>query len=777
LANRHADAADTCSYRRSDADTDAGSLRRRGELMMPHRKGKCQGSALIGALILVAVGTLLIAAFLGPIRSFLNFGGDARKLSILRSKAEGGVDLAKADLKERTRQKDFTSYQPPDVPAQVETEVCLDSDPNWNCRAGLVHWAGRDCENPAKASTCIPRFTQTADDIVLTVTYRPAPKKQGDTSSWNRSNPKVFSVISEARNSVSGERFRVEAVLQVGVLNYASITSGILKPTIREAGAATFDFLPTEWGGSVYFGKTPQTNAAGTPVPEGTPHPIRFLKGGKHLFAGPVSFADADEIKDGSNDTYYPFRRETSDSQTEMEFRMGYQSDVSPIQNQADAYDQAVAAVGSNKLELSGDHVCLKFVVGAGGTGQIWKFDCNMNTDPDPPSNGKSRLVFDPLARYKYPSGGSLPAGTLEADGAGNPPPTVYNISQYPVVVCKNSNGSPCNLHVKGVVKGKLTTVADYIHLEGDIVQHNQSLDPSAPSEDLFGAVAKNDLVIPVGVPQDGYWSHNNDIRNGVPYCFKEPPTFQSACECPNNPFNDVTNFIAPNDGDRDVALANLATNPIVEPWDGPSTGGKGIELFWKWDVTPVPQGADFITKTTDKTLTWKRNKASSLELDGSFIALNGDLSVEGLNDWDVNPVNGVAMYAKNGHVYSMDPSSPNYYYDSPTTFVRKALPMACKGVGRENIAACAAGSEIPRPLNHEIRLFGSLTTSNYSKTQIQQGSKRWGFDRRTIIEDPRLKNMPPPGFPDTGTAYVTVLSLKAYPEKSVGLSDLPAVY
>jgi hypothetical protein len=367
-------------------------------------------------------------------------------------------------------------------------------------------------------------------------------------------------------------------------------------------------------------------------------------------------------------------------------------------------------------------------------------------------SGTRSRLRFNALERY------SIPGGAYEASAPTAQPSNFWEISQdngldgrYQVIVCDNGAGPPCNLHIKGIVAGQVTAVAPYIHLEGDIVYNNQSIDPAAPSTDMFGAVAKNDLVVPVGIPQGKNFTYQNDAL------FPEADRIEG----PDNPHQNVTNFI-PNTPDRDVALAALP-NPIVQPWDGkPNYWVPPIGWTYPWVWGWVSSGYTFNLSDIHA-----KNQVHTLELDGSFVALKGDLSLEGLNDWDINPDTGRAFYALDGHVYSAKRGVgvTNSFYDatgSPT-----ASPLFCYAPNWP-VGACPPNMEALRPLNNQIQVYGGMTTSNYSKVQagtsVGPHLMKYGFSRRTIIADPRMENTSPPAFPDSGSPYVMVLTLKAYP-------------
>lgn len=447
---------------------------------MISRINTSKGSALIIVLVILGIGTLAVVTMFRTTESFMNFGRVSRKGVDLKLKAESGLELAKVDLEDRRVNADYDTI----VANPVDVGLVYDDN------------AGRNCKEPT--DNCVPRFLKTDGKIQISVYYIPDKRNAQDGVSYALVFPKFFTVVSEATNTTTGEIHTVEAFFQIKRESYAEITFGMLDPQ-PVLGVDTYEFTPSIYGGHVHFGKFPNGK-----LPYFRRESNTVAEKNYHTFKGPVTFEGTPPPGED-----HPFDKHDYST---MNFEKGYISGFELAEDTVDRIDNIYNQTAQKAtLNLSGYHVCLKFVASASG-GEMHQYNCNDNT-------------LNPRRRYK---------GETSDTGATGPI-AVYPINKS-VVVCGDENNS-CNLHVKGIVKGEVTVAANNIVIEGDIQYWDQD---KKTSPDRFGAVAKKNIKIPNSVP-NGYqytnewYAHKQNEKNPV-----------------NTQWHDVTNFVPPTE-DRDA--------------------------------------------------------------------------------------------------------------------------------------------------------------------------------------------------------------------------------
>jgi len=620
------------------------------------RKNNSSGSILVIVLVLIGIATVGLMTMLGVTNSVFNIGGAFRKGLTLKLKAEAGFQLAKTDLKECIQVEDFPANCLKNLPDSASQEEIIDR----GIKAGLVYDDNRNCTEPAN---CEPRFTKQEGKIETSVFYIPKNDNGGDASK----PPKSFEVISQAKNTMTGEVHTIEALLQVKSENFSEITFGMLKPALRK-GITKLTIMPATYGGHVHFGN-----------PVGDVHyffdrydTTASLDQNTHQFDGPVTFSEVPIPGEGR-----PFERHQD---SEMNFEKGYTSDFD-VQTDTDAIFNYTKDKATLVLNPSKSNYCLKLVPG-NPKGEIRQYDCKMDE-------------IKPLNRYDKERLGNIGTKIGEIDNT--------------IIFCGDPNdpSETCNIHVKGIVQGALTVAAENIYIEGDIVYKDQS----AESKDLFGALAKTNLVVPRGVPNglDDYQAMDGD--NPV-----------------NRRLENITNF-----------------NP----------GGKDRD----------EGDSDYPTLETGKVKGYK-NTPGTLDLEGMFMAVGGVLDLEGFNDLSTNTKEGTTILNESGQPYAYTKKLTNsYFYESGGSWDRHGNPMFCSNSKK---IPCPWDYEAMRAVSSNLWIYGGLLTKGYSYTKFEDS----GFQRRVIKTDPRFSDTPPPGYPPSNSSLMVVLSVKSYGGKSTLLAS-----
>jgi hypothetical protein len=470
--------------------------------------------------------------------------------------------------------------------------------------------------------------------------------------------------------------------------SFAELSFGMLaaKPVFNQ----DLTFNPSTYEGPVYFGI-----ATGAPLP-------RFVGGGDstHRFKGEVTFGSQ-----GSP----PFRHDDGVTlHFEKNFRAG-----KTIQTDPDTIFNHTLALSTRSFnpDAVGNDICLKFVPASISrpSPEVWRYNCNTAS-------------INAIGRY------ALESDVLE-DTSGVVERIPLNNQKQVFTCTKSDSTSPeCNIHVKGILSGALTVVADNIVVEGDVVYKNQGAD----STDVFGAVARNDIIVPFGVPFGG----GSDTETPLPWII-------DSAHPSTNRYTGITNFLA--ESDRD---------------DGNTSY---YRQYSETSETPRP------------------NSVSTLDLDGFFLAAGGRFNVEGLNNIGQNaedagglsPNSGAYFRGTDSKNYSLEQGrgADSFYYQDGEIWKRRAEPTFCGEHTSNDRSSCRFGKEMLRAQASAIWIYGGLMTRRYSLTS------RWfngvaGFERRTIKLDDRPNKPFPPGYP-TSEIVQSLLWVKSYQGRSTLLSSI----
>lgn len=667
---------------------------------MKRMERRTNGSAMIAAIVLLAIGMTGLFALFKSTNVFQQFSGFFRKKTALVLAAETGFALARGDLAERADDS-FVLVLNPDGSSVNTTDV------------GLVFTrSGR---------TVRPRYDIEQSHIQIRVYYFPQdPGPTADLAQWDLIWPKYFHVISEATHTNTGEIHTLEAMIQLRPESLAELSFGMLNPSLLP-GMSSFSFVPSTYEGHVHFGRFPGDKAA------------NFNGWGPdspHTFRGPVTFEDKPKIG-----RPYPFtysKDKTGNSYAQLDFQKGYvdgyaiQPDSALVFDDFAGADPPAPVINLKTAEPGVTDVCLKFQQNSTtGRGEIWRYDCDVQK-------------YSAFQRY-----------VGEANGSGGA--KLFDETEYSgrVILCDDATVE-CTIHIKGILKGSVTVAATNISLEGDVVYSDQTA-----GSDRLGALAKHDLIVPVGVPYG--------VSFGDP---NEPKGYTTSWEMDNyapekSKFTGITNFIISEDRDKGDSEYHL-------PWQNPY-----------------------------KRVNGEVNDVSTLDLDGSYVALGekqadgtfigGLLRLEGLNNFDVSPANGGTIPGQdangNYRLYSADVDQPNSFYftDLADGLVkRKVEPVFCRWrsdgtcptIQEQEAAKIWSPAELWRPSSIALWVFGGLITNGYSYLWRTNYYGGFGFQRRVYHEDPGMRVEPPPGFPTTGQIVRDVLWIKNYRGRSTKLAD-----
>ena len=412
-------------------------------MKMPMHKSKNNtGSALIIVMIVLLAGVGIISIMFSSSDQMIRSNGIRKRLTRLKYVAEGGINLAHADMGERGLNRDFTSVSLPShlLPGEHEN-------------AGLTR------SIPEDRSTIKPRFYQTTSDgIRLEVYYFPTEDSAEISTPFNDYFPKFFQIVSRAKSLKTGATYSVESMFYLQPQGSTSLAYGILNPTLPPNNTK-FYFAPIIIDGHMHFGPMDPANTRfeyywGQGWPSNDPDDPKY----HYTFKGPVTFGSA--IPSGMD---HPFDKSPYN---DMTFEKGYISEFSNAELGIDIpaiYTEVVSNATIDLCPASEPDICLEMTTG----GTVYKYGCNVG-HPDP--------------EYRYL--GEVPAYTAGVTTG------VYNGDQ--IFKCEGGD-----IHIKGIYEANYTFVAENIVIEGDIVNADQST--SSPYK--LGVVAQNDLVVPAGVP------------------------------------------------------------------------------------------------------------------------------------------------------------------------------------------------------------------------------------------------------------------------------------
>jgi|GEM_PF-2865187 len=838
-----------------------------------HYKNICRhsvGYAIIYVIILlvIASGVILLfskeSAFLNKVTGFFS------RTHQIESFAESGLDLAEIDLLNiTTNVKSNRQDQELFVPLTGNIQAALDQ--------GLHTFN-------AAPRTIVPKFTRQNGNFQLDVFYFPLNPCQtipcATPTDYNSRFPKIFNIVSQATNLSTNEVYSVETRAIIRFENFTEISYGI-SGVMPFPNITTYDFDPATYG-RAHFNLPYDPSKPLRDIKRVRFRSDGFLRSdhtsqelivnaddNTHVFLGPVSFQSPAFLEDGQSGLELPFEREVGSEEggvtlsSEVQFHEGYEVDVEifhdellpngdpnpdykaqfdPVSSQSFESYQALASSGQG-VDFSSStsckfnpvtrkqekHVCLKM-----NGEEVLEYACNNAWDPTDtvtgPENPDGLGSFFMQPSVDAVTWADAPDVLTKIDafpdryvgerahvknGTVDTSQSAHNING--IFYCQD-DGCPCNIHVKGIYKGNINVVADNVVIEGDIVNGNQ--DPVS-SAYIFGATAKDNIIIPEGVPQAANSDSNEDssIQRSDTTASQPPFDVASTTNCqPNTPCNpstlaesylNITNFIASDDDgyvDRDNEDPNalyLETASWLNAFDTPEhdQDGDGLPDYY--------------------------NSPMALDLDGHFFA--GDTVVlDGIAnpEYVANP-NGatatVVLTCENEACtkfkyrepsYDSDPfdqawdmangtkvENPMYTYDigaglddlsddTQSFFVNedgfRVRPVFyADGLNKNGVIPAQNDSspidvtsqydhqlsfkeDMPRMNNELLHIFGSIN-AKYFQINGSKSKHKIGFREKIITGDPRASSMVPPGMPSTENIIYNELFRKSY----MGISPL----
>jgi hypothetical protein len=805
--------------------------------MMP--KNNRSGYAIVVVLVLLVIGTVTLVMFNRESMFFTKVSGFFSRTKKIQNEAQTGIDLARADLRKlalNSRQIDTSS---------LDTFTSLNGDSTNAFNKGLY----ADYQNANLVRELTPRISRSSGNIDLAVFYFPENPCLDlpctSEAAYNQKLPKRFIIVSQATNRDSGEVFTIENRIQIRLENFAEISFGVLGAGPYPPTNQDYRFAPSIYGRSHWDLPADQLNfilgLSGAPLESRTE---------QHIFTDLATFQ-----RTTPSDQDYPFRREQHSAtqlgtdgnwylvsgmtkEPMMNFKKGMQEDVKLYNNDPNSsdyieaydptsnayFDQLRSMSLSSGQDLSNAEpcpsngkpidVCLKF-----DGSNIKRYNCNYI---DPVNRTMGRIdenihpQFRNLRYYTSPSGGIADSnGTTVFNGSSDSSNSAANwpdryagersdvytgatdnsIATYPtggVIFCK-PNDCKCNIHFKGVIDGQVTLAADYATIEGDTVYSNQD---RVNSNDVLGIVAKEDIIIPQGIPQAASTLGQLPTHNQEPRSLQaadNAPPFSTQSTSPHMPatlaesYLGITNFIARSGGqylDRDFNDAdykeyatwipevsegvidpsdtNYYNSPMVLDLDGFMFAGNAFKVDGIFNPNDIGQGS---TNARGMGVLTCEN-ATTLAACTSY-KYRDPL----LNDGSSN-----ALYNADGSLASMGP--PLFWNDGKAIGANwdnntsrlisscgNAPPQNCSGTAADNFknVGYQAGEETARPLNHLIKIFGGINSKFSLIGDETHGNFKNGFKRRIVEADPRASYMFPPGYPSSLNIRMDELYQKTY--------------
>ena len=533
-----------------------------------------------------------------------------------------------------------------------------------------------------------PRFSNTSGNKNLNVYYFPSAGNRDPESilPYNEYYPKEFRVVSEVQDHKTSGYYTVEGTVMVRVENVAEISFGMIDPDLPP-GQSVFRFYQSIYSGHVHFGDMePDKLWFHHDYPWGRPH----------MFNGEVTF----QHKTPAGEEH-PFQLHEYGT---ARFNKGYVDGVNIQLNTNNIFTKAQSESTLNLTSLGLTDICLKYIYDESvSDGKIYRYNCDTTTP--------------------------FPEQTYIGESAGNSPVEVYDSGHQ--VYCDN-----CNIHVKGIYEGQNSIFAKNVVIEGDIIAAHQ-----INSKDTFGALARENLIVPMGVPQ-------YKIFHGY--------ANQSAERAKIEHLENITNFNAPN-----------PINGVANP-DRHSDFNQPYFTEFQYETPHV----DGHPKKTTQVMIWNRdalglpnereaekNSLVSLELEGSFVAPEGGLILDGIYNYGefADENDGYAMTDVNGNRWN--PHTHNtptsYYYESGGNWYRRGEPVSCRSWNADG--TCPMFDELARASNTQLFIHGGLVTKQF--TYMSRDGNSGGFRHRYVIFDERFHDSPPPGFPTaSGSVVVEVL-------------------
>lgn len=802
-----------------------------------------KGYAIVVVMILMIVGAGIILfantenLFFTKLSSFFN------RSKQIQTVAENGIKLAELDLEGLTRNSMFQD------PGTVDTFTQLVGEPSQLPIDHGLHVFNVDVDD----RDITPRITRQEGDVTLQVTYFPidpcVPDDCEDEGDYNRKNPKYFDVVSRAFHQKTGDVYTVESRLKVRFENFTEIAYGILGvgayPYNPDNGLPSnpnnskWRFIPSEYGRTHF-------NIPGNLV--------KFIfKGGlnvttssyhgpgrTHTFTKVATFeGEEEDVSEGRPFTLRSVTYNGVNGDTVMkpimDFKAGYQTGVDlvvepgdegydPTRDPAnDAYYAQLEAMadGGEGVNLTASassgcavntvtgrtetRVCLKM---QGDT--VYEYNCNANSQNF--MQPRIDVVVD-ADDFKYATGGwsdalddsSFPdryVGERADVRSGTTTGATTSYDANGVFYCKSPNpGCECNIHVKGVYEGKLTMVADNIVIEGDIVNKDQN---PLDSQNVFGAIAQRNIIIPEGLPQAATSNLSNftmDYSNNtdkLKMTSGDPPiqnctTPGASCPTPASlaeSYLNITNFLG-DDGsnyvDRDfnnVDYKDHTTwidhndpNPSVEYYNSPMA----LDLDGHFYAAEHVE----VTSIFNPELTTEDDKGMVMLTCDNPSVLGGCTGPNAEYSYREPFVDGDP--ATDNPLYTQDTDGDYIMVTDDDTGEEVEGVFWIDGLGDAQNAVTISSStfdddvrgntntkvyeDVPRVKNAMLHVFGSMN-SKYYFSEGRFNSFDVGFQRRLIKDDPRAGFLVPPGFPSTSNVVIEELYRKSYHGDSSRLDE-----
>lgn len=798
-----------------------------------------QGYAIIGVLIMMVVGVSVVIIAQKENTLLTKISGFFVRKHTAQSMAESGLDLARLDLKRITKNVRYNKIEQ-DMFTRLREggqQSALDQ--------GLHSFMAKAADRIIQ-----PRFTRNDGARTLSVLYFPQNPCQPDCSTeddYNTRFPKIFNIVSQVQDKNTGEVFTVESKVLVRLESFTEIAYGITGigdyPVLRDG--ETLAFKPSVYGrthfninqnliqlldgGDLFI----KGNIA---YPESL-EPVFFGDNNTHLFLGPLTFEQPElhDVTIQGQDMKLPFKVENRkySNYNDIEFHpnveltknygvgvdvitepddLDYDLNIDPMSDLSFQKYQSIADSG-NGLNFSDSQLCVynpvvrkvesNICLKMDGD-QLLRYECeNAYADRPgeffmPPSidivtpsvdiraNRNPNFNTELLEKIKhFPDRYSGEREDVRTGVSSNA------IESYPLdglVFCKNA-GCECNIHIKGIYDGSVNFVADNIVIEGDIVNKDQ--ENMNHSTSVFGAIAKNNIIIPEGVPQAANSSKGpawNEPIGRIDLTAASPPFDRcspSSTGC-NNPaslaesYLNITNFIA-DDGvsyvDRDADDASgryrsatpwfdylesyepkkYFNSPMALDLEGHFLAGEHVVVNGIFNPELTTDSAD---KQGIAILTCEQYSGDSCK-DYSYRepVFDGDVDEDGLAyqyplyDKDSD---GKVIFAQG----SAGAVQPIFYIDG----LRNGKILA----GNINTSADYYDFEIdnneatPRMKNELIYVYGSLN-SKYFFSSANNNAYEIGFRNKIMVNDPRAGNVDPPGFPQTNNIIYNELFRKSY--------------
>lgn len=818
-------------------------------------KNKNRGYAIVVVLVLLVIGTVTLVMLNRENLFFTRVVGFFSRTKKIQSQAQSGIDLARADISaiaSNSRRQStsglntFRSLVTGGAGAAFDQGLYFDSGSSRNLTPRISRTDG-DLQLRVfyfPEDPCVDLACSTADD-------------------YNKRLPKRFVIVSEAMNTKSGDIFTIESRIQVKLENLSEVSFGVHGRSTYPPAGTQLEFSPALYGRSHFgldaddilfiFTNTDMEKRSGQHVFDD----LATFSGENTSDGYPFHVLEHQLQQQQPNGMPAPVPGKLKKPM--MNFKKGYQgnTDVLPTAGDTDYdpnYDpasdtffnqlQAKAESSGGGVNLASSlpsgsgtvDVCLKMM----GT-VIKRYNCNyidstnkimgridMNVHPDfrtalnnhhTHANGENTSAAQRFSNLVDGSGQSVVTrlmsetdphtGNFLYDRYNGEHADVYNnntnnavaggdISANGIIFCRPNDGRICNVHIKGILDGQVTIAADKVTIEGDIQYQNQDRNSS---DDMFGVIAKQDIIIPPGVPQaatsqtpyDTYWQNPRQTQsadNATPIGDGTPGGMPSTLA---ESYLGITNFIPYNSGqytDRDednvdymeyanwIPLGDLGTNdkmyynsPMALDLDGNFFAGNVIKvdgIFNPEDIGSTTRGIGVLTCEGGGS--------------GSGIGCNNykyrDLL---LSDNSAN-----ALYADSSRTTLAtgsdgQPVKPLFWFDGldPGSMVVGGctgdFPGSCDSnpTGKANYlnVGYQTGEEIARPSSPLLHVFGSINSKFfliYGKYGAQYGGKiSMGFKNKIISPDPRTASLYPPGFPSGILVKVEELYQKFHTGKS----------